>query len=151
MLPRPAVQALVSRGQFLSKNSSKGRTAALASRIDVLTALAREMAISELPPIRRTDEAAAAILALSAADARQRRATLIVENPEEGSFLVALTEPDARHLKPRSPSISNDNTAVDAQLISLKSDATPFATVPAPRTGAEHRRSLRQRRRLTHA
>jgi hypothetical protein len=84
--------------QFLSKSSSTGRTAALASRIKILMALAAEMGISDLPAIQRMDEADAAILALSAAAARQQQTSLIVENPEEGSFLVALTESDARRL-----------------------------------------------------
>jgi Protein of unknown function (DUF429) len=141
---------LWSRGQqCLSKNSSIGRTAALASRIDILMAVAAAMGISDLPAIQRMDEADAAILALSAAAARQQRTSLIVESPEEGRFLVALTESDAQRLRSDRWSISN-HTAVDPYLISLKSDAA-FAPSRDRALKPSRGKARRKRRRLTHA
>jgi hypothetical protein len=45
------------------------------------------------------DEADAAILAMSVAAARCYGATLILANAWEGSFMVALDEPEAEHLQ----------------------------------------------------
>jgi hypothetical protein len=87
------------RQQLFSKNSSSGRKAALASRIRVLSALARKLGVSGTNQIQRMDEADAAILAMSVAAARCYGATLILANAWEGSFMVALDEPEAEHLQ----------------------------------------------------
>lgn len=108
--------------QLFSKNSSMGRTAVLASRISVLSALAREFGISELPHIKRMDEADAAIMALSTVAAHQQRALLTIENPDEGGFLLALKETEAHSLEHRMSRMLNDS-AVDPQYDCLNSDA----------------------------
>ncbi|MBV8770886.1 MAG: DUF429 domain-containing protein [Deltaproteobacteria bacterium] len=87
--------------QLFSKNSTMSRTAVLASRIRVLSALARELRISELPLIKRMDEADAAILAVSTAAAHHQRGVLTLENPDEGGFLLALKGTEAQYLKQR--------------------------------------------------
>jgi Protein of unknown function (DUF429) len=98
--------------QIISKNSAEGRTAALASRIRVLSALARELGMSGLPHIPLMDEADAAILALSTLAAYQQGAVLMLASPDEGSFLLGLNERQARHLKQLWSGTSN-NSAVD--------------------------------------
>jgi Protein of unknown function (DUF429) len=87
------------RQQLFSKNSPRGRTAALASRLGVLSALARNLGVGGSSRIRRIDEADAAILALSTVAAQRYGATLIVQNAGEGTFMVALDEPEAKHLQ----------------------------------------------------
>jgi hypothetical protein len=86
------------RGQQLFSKNASTRSVALASRIRILSALACELEVSGFHNIRRMDEADAAILALSTFAARRRGATLIFENNQEGSFLVAMDEPDANYL-----------------------------------------------------
>jgi hypothetical protein len=85
--------------RLVSKNSATGRAAALASRIHVLSALARQLGVRGLRQIHRMDEADASILSLSAAAARQCGATWVVQNAEEGIFMVAVDEAEARRLK----------------------------------------------------
>jgi len=85
------------RHRIFSKQ--KGRTAALASRIRVLSALARRLDVSGSRQVQRLDEADAAILALSIIAARQYGAIFILENPYEGRFMVALDEPEAQRFQ----------------------------------------------------
>ena len=87
------------RHQLFSKSSTSGRTAALASRLRVISGLARRIGVSGSSQIQRLDEADAAILALSAAAARQRGATFIFENACEGRFMVALDKPEAQRFQ----------------------------------------------------
>ena len=87
------------RHQLFSKNSNSGRTAALASRLRVVSGLARRIGVSGSNQIQRLDEADAAILALSVAAARQQGATFIFENACEGSFMVALDKPEAQRFQ----------------------------------------------------
>jgi hypothetical protein len=94
------------RQQLFSKNSTSGRTAALTSRIRILSALARKLDIGGFEQIQHMDEADAAILALSSVAARQHGATLLVGNASEGSFMVALDEPQAQHLQQEWSSLS---------------------------------------------
>jgi hypothetical protein len=75
-------------------SKKKGPGAALASRVRVLNRLARRLGVSS-GPIRRLDEADAAILALSLAAARRYGAALILENSYEGRFVVAMDQPEA--------------------------------------------------------
>ncbi len=84
-------------------SKKKGRTAALASRVRVLSAMARRLGlgISGFRKIRRLDEADAAILALSISAAQQYGAIFILENPREGRFMVALDEPEAIRFQER--------------------------------------------------
>ncbi len=111
---------LWSRGQQLfSKSSKYGRRAALASRTSVLSELAHRLGVDRLTPIPRMDAADAAILALSNAAAQKRGARLIIENPGEGSFLVALDQPEARHLWQSLRPILND-PPVDQQYVFLQ-------------------------------
>ena len=84
--------------QLVAKNSPSGKTAALASRIRVLSALARRLGVCGFPPIQRLDEADAAILALSIIAGHQHGATLVLENPCEGRFVVAMDEAEAKLL-----------------------------------------------------
>jgi len=87
------------RGQRLSsKNSAKGRKAALASRVRVLSVLARELGIHGIQ-VQRMDEADAAILALSTIAAQRHGATLILQTASEGSFMVAMDRPEAQRLQ----------------------------------------------------
>jgi hypothetical protein len=79
--------------RLFSKN--KGKSAALASRIRVLSALARRLGVGGHRQIQRLDEADAAILALSIIAARQFGATFIFENSFEGRFMVALDQAEA--------------------------------------------------------
>jgi hypothetical protein len=88
------------RHRIFSK--TKGRTAALASRIRVLSALARRLGVSGSRQVQRLDEADAAILPLSIIAAQQYGAILILENTYEGRFMVALDEPEALHFQQRS-------------------------------------------------
>ena len=88
------------RHRIFSKK--KGRTGALASRIRVLSALARRLDVSGSRQVQRLDEADAAILALSIIAARQYGAIFILENPYEGRFMVALDEPEALRFQQRS-------------------------------------------------
>jgi len=81
------------RHRIFSKN--KGRTAALASRIRVLSALARRLGVSGSRQVQRLDEADAAILVLSIIAARQYGAVFILENRHEGRFMMALDGPEA--------------------------------------------------------
>jgi predicted nuclease with RNAse H fold len=86
-------------GQRLSsKNSTNGRKAALASRVRVLSVLARKLGIRGIQ-IKRMDEADAAILALSTIAAQRQGATLILQTASEGSFLVAMDRPEAQRLQ----------------------------------------------------
>jgi hypothetical protein len=85
------------RHRIFSKK--KGRTAALASRIRVLSALARRLGVSGSRQVERLDEADAAILSLSIVAARQYGTLFILENPCEGRFMVALDEPEARRFQ----------------------------------------------------
>jgi len=85
--------------RLFAKNSTSGKAAALASRIRVLSALARRLGVSGFRQIRRLDEADAAILALSVIAARKHGETLIFENSREGRFMVALDEPEAQGLE----------------------------------------------------
>ena len=87
------------RHQLFSKNSTSGRTAALASRLRVVSGLARRIGVSGSSQIQRLDEADAAILALTAAAARQRGATFIFESSCEGRFMVALDKPEAQRFQ----------------------------------------------------
>jgi hypothetical protein len=84
-------------------SKKKGRTAALASRIRVLSAVARRLGlgVSGFRKIRQLDEADAAILALSISAAQQYGAIVILENPHEGRFMVALDEPEALRFQER--------------------------------------------------
>jgi Protein of unknown function (DUF429) len=82
--------------QLISKK--RGRAASLPSRIRVLGALARQLAITGLGGLKQMDEADAAILALGTAAARQHGAIVTIDNATEGSFLIALDAPDARYL-----------------------------------------------------
>jgi hypothetical protein len=97
----PDLQFKLWRGgeQLSSKNSAGGRSAAFASRIRVLSALARKLAVSGCSEIRRMDEADAAVLALSTVAAQRWGATLVVENTSEGSFIVAVDDPHIRYLQ----------------------------------------------------
>ena len=88
------------RHRLFSKQ--KGKTSALASRIRVLSALARRLDVSGSRQVQRLDEADAAILALSIIAARQYGAIFILENPYEGRFMVALDEPEALRFQQRS-------------------------------------------------
>jgi hypothetical protein len=87
--------------QLISKK--QGRTAALASRMHVLSAVARKLGfgVSGLRKIRRLDEADAAILALSISAARQYGMIVILENPREGRFMAALDKPEALRFQKR--------------------------------------------------
>ena len=99
------------RGQrLLSKNSTNGRNAALASRIHVLSSLARKSGVRAFPQIKRMDEADAAILALSTAVARKHGMILVVKNAGEGKFMVAMRGPEARRLQQRWTSLLNPET-----------------------------------------
>ncbi len=97
----PDLQFKLWRGNqvIFSKKGRAGRTAALTSRSQVLGALAYQLRVQELPPINHLDAADAAILALSGAAAIRERSTLIIEHPEEGSFLLALTNKQLRCLR----------------------------------------------------
>jgi hypothetical protein len=94
------------RQQLFPKNSASGRSAALASRIRVLSGLARQLDVSGFAQIQRMDEADAAILVLSTVAAQRNGATLIVGNAREGSFIVALDEVQAQHLQQEWSSLS---------------------------------------------
>jgi hypothetical protein len=89
------------RHRLVSKK--QGRTAALASRIRVLSAVAHRLghSVNGLRKIRRLDEADAAILALSISAAQQYGAIVILENPREGRFMVALDGPEALRFQER--------------------------------------------------
>jgi hypothetical protein len=78
------------RQRLLAKNSTSGRSAALASRVRLLCILARKVGLREFDPIQRMDAADAAVLALSTAAAQKYGATLVVQSPREGAFMVAL-------------------------------------------------------------
>ncbi|MBV8357168.1 MAG: hypothetical protein JO189_04420 [Deltaproteobacteria bacterium] len=86
--------------QLLSKQ--KERTSALASRIRILSALARRLDISGSGQVQRLDEADAAILVLSIIAARQYGAIFILESPYEGRFMVALDEQEAQRFHQRN-------------------------------------------------
>jgi hypothetical protein len=81
------------RHRLFSK--TKGRRAALASRIRVLSSLARKVGVGGLGQVQRLDEADAAILALSIIAAGRYGASFIFENSHEGGFMVALDQPQA--------------------------------------------------------
>jgi Protein of unknown function (DUF429) len=87
------------RHRLLPKKS--GGRAVLASRMRVLSALARRLGISGCRQIQRLDEADATILGLSVIAAQHHGATLIFENPCEGRFMVALDEPEAERFQQR--------------------------------------------------
>jgi hypothetical protein len=87
------------RHRLFSKKA--GRSCALASRVRVLSALARRLGVSGSWLVQRMDEADATILALSIIAARQHGATFIFENSYEGRFMVALDEPEALYFQQR--------------------------------------------------
>jgi hypothetical protein len=76
-------------------SKTKSRRAALESRIRVLSSLACGVGLKGFDQVRRLDEADAAILALSIIAARDHGGSFIFENSNEGSFIVALDEPEA--------------------------------------------------------
>ncbi|HEY6420722.1 MAG TPA: hypothetical protein VIX59_17145, partial [Candidatus Binataceae bacterium] len=70
---------------------TKGRAVALAARRRIVARLARRLALERFTAPRTLDEADAAVLALSAALARERGAgALLIEHRAEGRFLLAL-------------------------------------------------------------
>lgn len=81
------------RHRLFSK--TKGKMAALASRIRVLSSLARKVGVGGLGQVQRLDEADAAILPLSIIAAGRYGAIFIFENSREGGFMVALDESQA--------------------------------------------------------
>jgi hypothetical protein len=87
------------RHRLISKKNC--RSSALASRVRVLSALARRVGVSGSCLVQRLDEADAAILALSIIAARQYGATFMFENSYEGRFMVALDEPEAQRFQQR--------------------------------------------------
>jgi hypothetical protein len=98
----PDLQFRLWRRRHRLFSKQKGRTSALASRIRVLSALARRLDVSGSRQVQRLDEADAAILALSILAARQYGAIFILENPYEGRFMVALDEPEALRFQQHS-------------------------------------------------
>jgi Protein of unknown function (DUF429) len=105
----PDLQFRLWRRRHRLFSKQKERASALASRIRVLSALARRLDVSGSRQVQRLDEADAAILALSIIAARQYGSIFVLENPYEGRFMIALDEPDAQHfrqLNARHPMLS---------------------------------------------
>jgi hypothetical protein len=98
-----------------SKNSAEGRRAALKSRLRIVSALVNRLGIHQFPQIQRIDEADAAILALSTAAAQSEGALLVIQNPYEGKFLVALDGPEAQRFQSRLLEVRSNAAATDAQ------------------------------------
>jgi hypothetical protein len=97
----PDLQFRLWRGgrPLVAKNSDRGKDAALKSRTRIVSALARELDVLGTREIQTIDEADAAVLALSVVAARERGAILVLHNAAEGSFMVALDELYAKHIK----------------------------------------------------
>jgi hypothetical protein len=120
------------RHQLFSKKSTSGRTAALASRLGVVSGLARRIGVSGSNQIQRLDEADAAILALSVAAARQQGATFIFENACEGSFMVALDEPEAQRFPTASDTKPAQMGGANGASVPLKPEGAKSNTIEPP-------------------
>jgi hypothetical protein len=90
----PDLQFRLWSGRDILTSKKKGPAAALDSRVRVLTGLTRRLGVNS-QPIRRLDEADAAILALSVVAARRYGGVFILDNSYEGRFAVALDHREA--------------------------------------------------------
>ncbi len=84
---------------------TRSRAAALEARRGIVARLARRLGLGRFTAPRTLDEADAAVLALSAALARERGAgAIVIEHRDEGRFLLALDAPHARRVGGRDRS-----------------------------------------------
>jgi hypothetical protein len=88
------------RRRLPAKNGAgrNARALAMAARLRVVRALARDLGVAGVRCLGRLDEADAAILALSTAVAIGHGAIMVFNQPGEGRFLVAIDRPDAERL-----------------------------------------------------